>query len=88
MPPDLVQVNIEEAVYRQPPVDVGTELQGYSDKLINKVNEGNGGSPFRADYKDSKVLMYKELKVQGDIDIGEILAKDNDLDLAGAAEKE
>lgn len=32
--------------------------------------------------------MYKELKVQNDIDIGEILAKDAEIDLAGAAEKE
>ena len=52
------------------------------------MNEGNGGSPFRADYTDSKVHMYKDLKVQQDLDIGEILAKDTEVDLAGAAEKE
>ena len=52
------------------------------------MNGVQAGSPLRVDYKDSAVDMYKTLKIGADMDIGEVLAHDNEVDLAGAAELE
>ena len=67
---------------------VEQEINFFADKLFNEVNGVQAGSPLRVDYKDSAVDMYKTLKIGADMDIGEVLAHDNEVDLAGAAELE
>ena len=66
-----------DAQHRQPPILVNEELKFFTDKLLNEVNGVQAGSPLRVNYEDSNIEMYKTLKIQQDLDIGEVLAKDN-----------